>query len=92
MAVTINSPVHFRYIATGDTIPSSLERDNNTIYFIEQDKQIAVGNEVIANQSTLPENILTIDNQVLTSTQLEMIKRKLQIQDYTGPVWETGQS
>lgn len=86
MAVTINKPVHFYYVATGDTIPSN--KDNNTIYFIEETQEIYVGNVLIANVSILPNNILTTDQGVLTQDQITNVKNKLNIQNI-GPTWTT---
>lgn len=87
MAVSINEPVHFYYIATGNTIP--LNKDANTIYFLEATQEIYVGNVLIANMSTLPENILTTDPGVLTQEQIANVINKLGIQNI-GPTWETG--
>lgn len=86
MAVTINKPVHFYYVATGDIIPSN--RDNNTIYFIEETQEIYVGNVLIANVSILPNNILTTDQEILTQDQITNVKNKLNIQNI-GPTWTT---
>lgn len=86
MAVTINEPVHFYYVATGDTIP--LDKDTNTIYFLESTQEIYIGNVLIANASTLPENILTTDPGTLTQEQIANVKNKLGIQNI-GPIWQT---
>lgn len=86
MAVIINQPVHFYYVATNDKIPPN--KDTNTIYFLEATQEIYIGNVLIANVSTLPENILTTDPGTLTQEQIANVKNKLGIQN-TGPTWET---
>lgn len=87
MAVSINEPVHFYYVATGNTIPPN--KDANTIYFLEATQEIYVGNVLIANMSTLPENILTTDPGVLTQEQITNVINKLGIQNISS-TWETG--
>jgi len=77
MAVIINQPVHFYYVATNDKIPPN--KDTNTIYFLEATQEIYIGNVLIANVSTLPENILTTDPGTLTQEQIANVKNKLGI-------------
>ena len=56
--MAVGNPVKFIYVATGGSIPSQYRDDPDTIYFLEETKQIKVGSHELAN---VDENAVSID-------------------------------
>ena len=91
MAVTINTPVKFFYVASGDFIPPTL--DDNTIYFFEggskiteedilETPEIRIGSTKIANLTDIPDDYLTLAS---IQGQSDIIRNYLSIED--SPRW-----
>lgn len=52
----VGNPVKFVYVATGGSIPGELQNDADTIYFLEDTREIKVGSLVLAN---VDDNVVT---------------------------------
>lgn len=53
--VNIGNAVRFIYLTAGSSLPPAIDRDRNAIYFVEDDKQLWVGDKLIADHIDPPD-------------------------------------